>query len=98
MSILDIFMHPVAIVIILLAVVFKLCAGNTGPIPQHEGEQVTELDSGDMYDTVTKEEKDKVVIIDAYATWCGPCRTAAPAFGKLSMEYDSSTIKSDNDT
>lgn len=30
---------------------------------------------------------DKVVVIDAYATWCGPCRTAAPTYAKLSEEF-----------
>ena len=93
MPLLDIFMHPIAMLIVLLMVVFRLFAGNTGPIPHYEGEQVTELESGDMYDEVVNKEKEKVVLIDAYATWCGPCRVAAPAFGKLSMEYDSATIR-----
>lgn len=29
---------------------------------------------------------DKIAVIDAYATWCGPCRNFSPIFEKTSTE------------
>ena len=28
------------------------------------------------------------VLVDCYATWCPPCRAAAPEFGQMSLEYE----------
>ena len=34
----------------------------------------------------------RVVCLDAYATWCPPCRTAAPVFARMSEEYTAVTF------
>jgi thioredoxin 1 len=40
----------------------------------------------------------ELVIADFYATWCPPCKTAAPVYGRLSLEYTNvSFIKCDVD-
>jgi thioredoxin 1 len=41
----------------------------------------------------TKEDKDslimnnKVVVVDVYADWCGPCKTSGPLFAELYDKY-----------
>ena len=32
-------------------------------------------------------EKDKLTVLDFWATWCGPCRMLAPVFEAVSNEY-----------
>ena len=40
---------------------------------------------------------DQVVLIDFYATWCGPCQILKPMLEKLAQEYDITVAKIDID-
>lgn len=32
-------------------------------------------------------DKDSLVVLDCYASWCGPCKSIAPFYSKLSERY-----------
>ena len=43
--------------------------------------------------TFQEETKDGIVLVDFWATWCGPCRMQAPILDQLSEELDESELK-----
>jgi len=46
----------------------------------------TTTDQGHDSDDLLKIDSDTPVIIDFWATWCGPCRVISPIFEKMSGE------------
>ncbi|XP_073227279.1 thioredoxin-like isoform X3 [Porites lutea] len=46
-----------------------------------------ELKSVKNLNDLLKNSGDKLVVIDFFADWCGPCRTMGPKFEKMASEY-----------
>lgn len=42
-------------------------------------------------------KSDDVVLVDFFATWCGPCQQLGPELDELSMEVNNNIIKIDVD-
>ena len=47
---------------------------------------VRQVDSKEEYDQVVEEAADKLIVMDFYATWCGPCKLMGPKF-EVSTTY-----------
>ncbi|KAK6048281.1 putative thioredoxin [Cooperia oncophora] len=43
----------------------------------------------DEFDQLLSENADALIVIDFYATWCGPCKIMGPKFTKMSTEHPS---------
>ena len=45
------------------------------------------IGSREAFETVTS-AKNKTVLVDFYADWCGPCRMLSPILEEIEKEYD----------
>ncbi|MFW9822726.1 MAG: thioredoxin [Candidatus Thorarchaeota archaeon] len=50
-------------------------------------ENIIDIHSSEELNEILKDYPDKIIIIDFWAVWCGPCMFFAPIFKKLHGEY-----------
>lgn len=67
----------------------RLLLGHTGgPIPDYGGKVCSIHNVAEWQAFLgAAAVKNELVLVDCFATWCPPCRSAAPAFAQMSREY-----------
>lgn len=53
---------------------------------------VTVVSDGKIKDFNLEDHKDKVVVVEFWATWCPPCRRSIPHLGKLQKEFGDKVV------
>lgn len=53
---------------------------------------VIEVNKDDEFKTAIENAGDKLIVIDFFATWCGPCVQIAPKYAELSDKYASAAV------
>ncbi len=61
---------------------------NQQPMPK----SIVELNTAEDFNNLLKNFPDKVIIIDFWAVWCGPCMFFAPIFKRLQEEFQEDFI------
>ena len=47
-------------------------------------DQIFDVDESNFEELVIKESENRVVVVDFWAPWCGPCKQLGPALERLS--------------
>eukprot|EP00270_Netrium_digitus_P012362 TRINITY_DN4007_c0_g1_i1.p1 TRINITY_DN4007_c0_g1~~TRINITY_DN4007_c0_g1_i1.p1 ORF type:complete len:187 (+),score=45.50 TRINITY_DN4007_c0_g1_i1:121-681(+) len=60
---------------------------SSAAVSQDVKEKITEVDLNTFYPALASAE-DKLVVLDMYTQWCGPCKLLYPKLEALAEEYD----------
>lgn len=83
--------HPLLVVVVLYTIYNKWKMSQ--PWPDYGG-RLTKVSSVEEWDGLmaSSAKAGQLVVVDCYATWCGPCKTAAPVYAQLSEKFSASSI------
>ena len=67
--------------------VLRMKKAKTFLMQQSMPENIIELHNAEDFNKLLNDYPDKIIIIDFWAVWCGPCMFFAPVFKRLQEEF-----------
>ena len=58
---------------------------------------MSKIIKNEEFENLVLNQKDKLIVVDFFASWCGPCRMLAPAIEQVCTENDVTLYKVDTD-
>jgi thioredoxin 1 len=77
---------------VLLSILFLCNSNPKAKVEGKESDNIKKIATMTEMTTAIKHNSKKLMIIDLYADWCGPCRLLSPVLETLSKEYTDSVI------
>ena len=77
----------VFIIIVILIVCMCVCAAEEEEEVENPNSLVHKIKNEAEFENQLESSRNKLVVVDFFATWCGPCRAISPNFDRIASKY-----------
>jgi thioredoxin 1 len=85
-------MHILMIFTTFVLIAFSCNTNSNAKVENKEVDNIKTLSSSADLTTAMQKNSSKLMVIDLYADWCGPCKLLSPVLQNLSKDYNDSSV------